>query len=52
VKRTDQALALAWRYAARAAFEAAFAAGYAAVEFLRGADARGAYLLVPQPRRP
>lgn len=52
VKRTDRSLALAWRHAARAAFEAAFGAGYAAVEFLRGADGRGAYLLVPQPRRP
>ncbi len=49
VKRADPALALAWRYSARAAFEAAFGAGYAAVEFLRAADGRGAYLLVPQP---
>lgn len=51
VRRTDTALALAWRHAARAAFEAALAAGYAAVEFLRAADGRGAYLLVPQPVR-
>jgi len=50
-KRDDPALALAWRLAARSAFEAAFASGYAAVEFLRGADGRGAYLLVPRPRR-
>ncbi len=50
-KRADPALALAWRHGARAAFEAAFAQGYAAVEFLRSADGRGAYLLVPQPRR-
>lgn len=50
VKRADEALALAWRHSARAAFEAAFAAGYAAVEFLRSADGRGAYLLVPVPR--
>jgi predicted GNAT superfamily acetyltransferase len=51
LKRRDAALAAAWRMAGRAAFEAAFAAGYAAVEFLRAADGRGAYLLVPQPRR-
>ncbi len=51
MKRSDQAQALAWRHSARAAFEAAFAAGYAAVEFLRAADGRGAYLLVPQPKR-
>jgi len=50
-KHADPALALAWRTAARDAFEAAFAQGYAAVEFLRSADGRGAYLLVPQPRR-
>ena len=43
--------ALAWRLAAREAFETAFTEGYAAVEFLRGANGRGAYLLVPQPRR-
>jgi len=49
VKRRDPSLALEWRIAARAAFEGAFAEGYAAVEFLRGADGRGAYLLVPQP---
>ena len=48
-KREDPSLALEWRLAARGAFEAAFAAGYAAVEFLRGASGRGAYLLVPQP---
>ena len=35
----------------REAFEAAFGEGYAAVEFLRSSDGRGAYLLVPQPRR-
>jgi len=51
-KRADPALALAWRTAARDAFEAAFAQGYAAVEFLRSADGRGAYLLVRQPARP
>ncbi|HET8569496.1 MAG TPA: GNAT family N-acetyltransferase [Candidatus Limnocylindria bacterium] len=50
IKRADPALALAWRHAARTAFESAFAAGYAAVEFLRSGD-RGAYLLVPQPER-
>jgi chorismate synthase len=51
LKARDKALALAWRMAARDAFEGAFAKGYAAVEFLRSADGRGAYLLVPQPRR-
>ena len=51
LKTRDAALALAWRLAAREAFETAFAKGYAAVEFLRSADGRGAYLLVPQPRR-
>ena len=51
VKRGDATLALEWRIAARAAFEGAFAEGYAAVEFLRGNDGRGAYLLVPQPQR-
>lgn len=51
VKTRDMALAHEWRAAGRAAFEGAFAQGYAAVEFLRGADGRGAYLLVPQPRR-
>ncbi|MDP9265649.1 MAG: GNAT family N-acetyltransferase [Chloroflexota bacterium] len=51
LKARDPALALAWRQAARVAFESAFATGYAAVEFLRGGDGRGAYLLVPQPRR-
>ena len=51
LKARDATLALAWRMAAREAFEAAFAKGYAAVEFLRASDGRGAYLLVPQPRR-
>jgi len=51
LKRTDPSLALEWRIAARGAFEGAFAQGYAAVEFLRGEGGRGAYLLVPQPRR-
>ena len=50
-KTGNAALALEWRLRARAAFEAAFSRGYAAVEFLRSADGRGAYLLVPQPRR-
>ena len=51
LKARDIGLAREWRLAARAAFEPAIAQGYAAVEFLRGADGRGAYLLVPQPRR-
>ncbi|HYK97023.1 MAG TPA: GNAT family N-acetyltransferase [Candidatus Acidoferrales bacterium] len=51
LKASDAELALAWRLAAREAFEAAFGEGYAAVEFLRSSDGRGAYLLVPQPRR-
>ena len=51
LKARDAALALAWRLAAREAFETAFSKGYAAVEFLRASDGRGAYLLVPQPRR-
>ena len=51
LKARDRSLALAWRMAAREAFEAAFSDGYAAVEFLRSTDGRGAYLLVPQPRR-
>jgi predicted GNAT superfamily acetyltransferase len=51
LKARDATLALGWRLAAREAFEYAFAQGYAAVEFLRAADGRGAYLLVPQPRR-
>jgi predicted GNAT superfamily acetyltransferase len=51
LKARDPKLALEWRMAARAAFEPALAKGYAAVEFLRAADGRGAYLLVPQPRR-
>ena len=51
IKREDASLALEWRIAARGAFEGAFGQGYAAVEFLRAPDGRGAYLLVPQPRR-
>ena len=51
LKARDAALALEWRTRSRNAFEAAFAGGYAAVEFLRASDGRGAYLLVPQPRR-
>ena len=51
LKARDRKLALEWRLAAREAFEAAVAKGYAVVEFLRAADGRGAYLLVPQPRR-
>src|SRR5207245_2119104 len=52
LKARDPKAALAWRFAARDAFERAFADGYAAVEFLRGTThGRGAYLLVPQPRR-
>ncbi len=49
IKRRDASLALEWRIAARGAFEGAFGQGYAAVEFLRAQDGRGAYLLVPQP---
>jgi len=49
LKRQDPALALAWRHTLRTALEAAFAAGYAAVGFLRAADGRGAYLLGPLP---
>ena len=49
IKGADPSLALEWRVAARAAFEGAFGRGYAAVEFLRGTNDRGAYLLVPQP---
>jgi len=49
LKARDRSLALEWRLAVRTAFESAFAAGYAAVEFLRTGD-RGAYLLVPQPK--
>lgn len=53
VKARDRDLALAWRRAVREAIDPAFAAGYAAVEFLRSADgARGAYLLVKQPPHP
>lgn len=51
LKARDAQLALRWRLAAREAFEGAFGRGYAAVEFLRSSDGRGAYLLVPQPRR-
>lgn len=51
LKARDAALALEWRTGTRNAFESAFSQGYAAVEFLRAADGRGAYLLVPQPRR-
>ena len=51
LKARDPKLALAWRLSTREAFERGFGEGYAAVEFLRGADGRGAYLLVPQPRR-
>jgi predicted GNAT superfamily acetyltransferase len=51
LKGRDSALALDWRMATRAAFESAVGRGYAAVDFLRSQDGRGAYLLVPQPRR-
>ena len=51
LKARDPKLALAWRIAVREAIEPAFARGFAAVEFLRAANGRGAYLLVPQPRR-
>ncbi|TMC69634.1 MAG: hypothetical protein E6J13_10900 [Chloroflexi bacterium] len=51
MKTRDVKLALEWRLAARDAFEHALAEGYAAVEFVRGNEGRGAYLLVPQPRR-
>ena len=51
LKARDPQLALAWRLSAREAFERAFGEGYAAVEFLRDAGQRGAYLLVPQPLR-
>ena len=51
LKSRDAKLALEWRLAGRGAFERAFGEGSAAVEFLRAADGRGAYLLVPQPRR-
>jgi len=51
LKARDAALALEWRMATRAAFESAVERGYAAVDFLRSTDGRGAYLLVPQPRR-
>lgn len=53
LKARDRALALEWRLAAREALDPAFAAGYAAVEFLRSADgSRGAYLLVRTPEQP
>lgn len=51
LKVRDTALALEWRTRTRHAFESVFSQGYAAVEFLRSSDTRGAYLLVPQPRR-
>jgi chorismate synthase len=51
LKAREVKLALEWRLTGRDAFERAFGEGYAAVEFLRAADGRGAYLLVPQPRR-
>jgi predicted GNAT superfamily acetyltransferase len=51
LKARDAKLALEWRLAGRAAFERAIGEGYAAVEFLRASDGRGAYLFVPQPRR-
>jgi predicted GNAT superfamily acetyltransferase len=51
LKARDAKRALEWRLASRAAFERAVGEGYAAVEFLRATDGRGAYLLVPQPRR-
>jgi len=51
LKARDAKLALEWRLAGRAALERALGEGYAAVEFLRATDGRGAYLLVPQPRR-
>jgi predicted GNAT superfamily acetyltransferase len=51
LKARDPDAAIAWRLAVREAIEAAFARGYAVVEFLRGSSGRGAYLLVPQPRR-
>jgi chorismate synthase len=51
LKARDPKGALAWRLAGRGAFERALGEGYAAVEFLRASDGRGAYLLVPQPRR-
>lgn len=51
VRRDDPARALEWRLAAREAFEAAFAAGLVATDFLRSADGRGAYLLTPEAER-
>ena len=51
LKARDPKAALGWRLAVREAIEAAFARGYAAVEILRATNGRGAYLLVPQPRR-
>ena len=53
IKARDRALALEWRTAARSAFEAAFTAGYAAVEMLYSTDgSRAAYVLVKQPEHP
>lgn len=49
IKAADMELAAHWRMAVRAALEPAFASGYALVEFLRGDDGRGAYVLVRQP---
>src|SRR2546421_10387782 len=51
LKARDAKLALEWRLAGRDAFERAFGEGYAAVGFLRTVDGRGAYLLLPEPRR-
>jgi len=51
LKARDPALALAWRMAARAAFESALSRGYVAVDFLRAADERCAYVLVSGDRR-
>ena len=44
IKRWDMALALAWRLQSRALFEAAFARGYAAIDFLF-VDGRSYYLM-------
>jgi predicted GNAT superfamily acetyltransferase len=53
LKTRDLELAREWRLAVRAAFEPAFAAGYAAVELVRSRDAgRAAYVLVRQPEHP
>ncbi len=45
IKARSIALALRWRYAVREAFESALSRRYAAVDFLRAADGRCAYLL-------